>query len=220
MKVKALAVSCICVTVLAGCAGTSSSVTPRTESVTTGAPTQSPAPTDTRSGMPAPTDTATGAGTTNSAATGAGGWSIGQCDTLQGNGTINDPYQLGEITGPVEFANCAPLVPGAIDCDFSFTLPSAPGSAAYAGAQFTLTANANGPVYAYIITPEGEVLHFPTFGPGSQFAFWTYDGSTPNGFYQKISDLDSGTYVLQEEDTKALANGTSYYNILINPSYQ
>jgi hypothetical protein len=142
-----------------------------------------------------------------------------QCVDLQGGGTFNAPYALGQIDGLVRVLNCAPLATGA-SIYFSFTLTSFPGPDSYAGASFTLTQGAAGPVYPYIEDPEtGQVLQEALYGPGSNSALWTTSGFAYTGRYQELLNLSSGPYILQEENTAALAGPTPYFNVYVNPDY-
>lgn len=139
------------------------------------------------------------------------------CDDLPGSGTFSDPYQLGDIDGPVVAQDCAPMTPGSPYNTryFSFTLSSDPGSDAYAGASFTLTDDALGPVYPVIDSPGGYILKDDFTG------YWT--GTDPNytGRYQQISDLSAGTYILRTDklDTAIHSMTTPSFDLEIDPDY-
>lgn len=226
IHVGMIALSCMSMMTIVGCGATTSSATqaptsppPATTSVTP--PPSSPPPaapttpvaTEEVTSAPAPTDDDATAGS-------SGEWNVLQCDNLQGSGTIGDPYQLGEIDAPLEVKSCPPLMSGAIQAYFSFSLPSAPGSGAHAGATFELS-QTESPVYAYIETPEGQILQMPTLGPGSNNAYslTQVPGGPWIGFFQYISDLSAGPYVLMEEKTTLLSQTTSPYTVWINPNY-
>ncbi|MEU5098069.1 hypothetical protein [Streptomyces sp. NPDC020996] len=138
------------------------------------------------------------------------------CGSLPGSGTFTDPLQLGTVDGPVTAGNCDPLTPGSPFNVryFSFTLSGAPGSSAHAGASFTLTQNALGPVYPAIIQPNGWVLK-NSLGSG----YWT--GTEPDftGRYQQISDLAPGTYILRTEklDSPLHSLSTPSYDVVVDP---
>ncbi|MCZ0985723.1 hypothetical protein [Streptomyces diastatochromogenes] len=140
------------------------------------------------------------------------------CGSLAGSGTFTDPLQLGVVDGLVTARDCAPLTSGSPFNVryFSFTLSGAPGTDAHAGASFTLTQDALGPVYPAIVQPNGWVLKH-SLGSG----YWT--GTEPDftGRYQQISDLASGTYILRTEklDSPLHSLSTPSYDVVVDPGY-
>ncbi|MFF4568655.1 hypothetical protein [Streptomyces sp. NPDC001410] len=137
------------------------------------------------------------------------------CGSLAGSGTFTDPLQLGVVDGLVTARDCAPLTSGSPFNVryFSFTLPGTPGTNAHAGASFTLTQDALGPVYPAIVQPNGWVLKH-SLGSG----YWT--GTEPDftGRYQKISDLAPGTYILRTEklDSPLHSLSTPSYDVVVD----
>ncbi|MFD5794634.1 hypothetical protein ACFWIO_14030 [Streptomyces diastatochromogenes] len=140
------------------------------------------------------------------------------CGSLAGSGTFTDPLQLGVVDGLVTARNCAPLTSGSPFNVryFSFTLSGTPGTDAHAGASFTLTQDALGPVYPAIVQPNGWVLKH-SLGSG----YWT--GTEPDftGRYQQISDLAPGTYILRTEklDSPLHSLSTPSYDVVVDPGY-
>ncbi|MGY4967129.1 hypothetical protein [Streptomyces sp. 900105245] len=138
------------------------------------------------------------------------------CAGLAGSGTFTDPLRLGSLDGPVTARGCAPLTPGSPFNVryFSFTLSGSPGSNAHAGASFTLTQDALGPVYPAIVQTNGWVLKH-SLGSG----YWT--GTEPDftGRYQQIGDLAPGTYILRTEklDTALHSMTTPSYDVVVDP---
>ncbi|MEU1403068.1 hypothetical protein ABZ471_12020 [Streptomyces sp. NPDC005728] len=138
------------------------------------------------------------------------------CADLAGSGTFTDPLQLGVVDGPVTAQNCAPLTSGSPFNVryFSFTLSGTPGADARAGASFTLTQDALGPVYPAIVQPNGWVLKH-SLGSG----YWT--GTEPDftGRYQQLSDLAPGTYILRTEklDSPLHSLSTPSYDVVVDP---
>ncbi|MFJ9814898.1 hypothetical protein ACIRU3_06430 [Streptomyces sp. NPDC101151] len=138
------------------------------------------------------------------------------CGSLAGSGTFTDPLQLGVVDGPVTAQNCAPLTSGSSFNVryFSFTLSGAPGANSHAGASFTLTQDALGPVYPAIVQPNGWVLKH-SLGSG----YWT--GTEPDftGRYQQLSDLAAGTYILRTEklDSPLHSLSTPSYDVVVDP---
>ncbi|MFE1312928.1 hypothetical protein [Streptomyces sp. NPDC058755] len=137
------------------------------------------------------------------------------CGSLAGSGTFTDPLQLGVVDGLVTARDCAPLTSGSPFNVryFSFTLPGTPGTNAHAGASFTLTQDALGPVYPAIVQPNGWVLKH-SLGSG----YWT--GTEPDftGRYQEISDLAPGTYILRTEklDSPLHSLSTPSYDVVVD----
>ncbi len=138
------------------------------------------------------------------------------CGTVPGSGTFTDPLQLGVVGGPVTARGCAPLTSGSPFNVryFSFTLSTAPGANAHAGAAFTITPDALGPVYPAIVLPGGWVLK-NSLGAG----YWT--GTEPDftGRYQQISDLAPGTYILRTEklDSPLRSLTTPSFDVVVDP---
>ncbi|MGW2706853.1 hypothetical protein [Streptomyces sp. NPDC001340] len=137
------------------------------------------------------------------------------CGSLAGSGTFTDPLQLGVVDGLVTARDCAPLTSGSPFNVryFSFTLSGTPGTNAHAGASFTLTQDALGPVYPAIVQPNGWVLKH-SLGSG----YWT--GTEPDftGRYQEISDLPPGTYILRTEklDSPLHSLSTPSYDVVVD----
>lgn len=137
------------------------------------------------------------------------------CGSLAGSGTFTDPLQLGVVDGLVTARDCAPLTSGSPFNVryFSFTLSGTPGTNAHAGASFTLTQDALGPVYPAIVQPNGWVLKH-SLGSG----YWT--GTEPDftGRYQEISDLAPGTYILRTEklDSPLHSLSTPSYDVVVD----
>jgi len=140
------------------------------------------------------------------------------CGDLSGSGTFTDPYQLGDVTGPTVAEDCSPMTPGyGFNARyFSFTLPNAPGSEAYAGASFVLTADALGPVYPQIDSTGGWILR-----DALTSGYWTGTDPDFTGRYQDISGLDAGTYIMLEEkmDSPEHSMTTPYFNVVVDPAY-
>ena len=138
------------------------------------------------------------------------------CGSLAGSGTFTDPLQLGVVDGLVTARNCAPLTSGSPFNVryFSFTLSGTPGTDAHAGASFTLTQDALGPVYPAIVQPNGWILK-SSLGSG----YWT--GTEPDftGRYQQIPDLAPGTYILRTEklDSPLHSLSTPSYDVVVDP---
>ncbi|MFF0450085.1 hypothetical protein ACFYT4_27470 [Streptomyces sp. NPDC004609] len=137
------------------------------------------------------------------------------CGSLPGSGTFTDPLRLGVIHGSVTAQGCLPLTPGKPFNVryFSFTLPTAPGANAHAGASFTINQDGIGPVYPAVIMPGGWILKH-SLGSG----YWT--GTEPffTGRYQEISDLNPGTYILSTEklDTAINSLTTPHYDVVVD----
>lgn len=138
------------------------------------------------------------------------------CSAVPGSGTFTDPLQLGVVDGPVVARGCAPLTAGSPFNAryFSFTLSIAPGANAHAGATFTITADALGPVYPAIVLPNGWVLK-NSLGAG----YWT--GTEPyfTGRYQQMPDLAPGTYILRTEklDSPLHSFSTPSFDVVVDP---
>ncbi|MFF0446225.1 NUDIX hydrolase [Streptomyces sp. NPDC004609] len=138
------------------------------------------------------------------------------CGSLPGSGTFSDPLRLGAVgVRPVIARGCLPLTPGSPFnvWYFSFTLVSAPGADAHAGASFSIDRDGIGPVYPAVIMPGGWILKH-SLGSG----YWT--GTEPffTGRYQAIPDLHPGTYILSTEklDTAINSLTTPHYDVIVD----
>ncbi|WP_328885066.1 hypothetical protein [Streptomyces sp. NBC_00316] len=138
------------------------------------------------------------------------------CSAVPGSGTFTDPLQLGVVDGPVIARGCATLTAGSPFNAryFSFTLSIAPGAQAHAGAAFTITPDALGPVYPAIVLPNGWVLK-NSLGAG----YWT--GTEPyfTGRYQQMPDLAPGPYILRTEklDSPLHSFSTPSFDVVVDP---